>query len=238
MRIHKIVALVKLGVEDLTKNMSVFIYVLFPVLFALLYANLEVPENIGPGFLYSTCILMNLAMVPVALMGTIIAEEKEKNTLRTLMLNDVKAGEILLAKALMCIVFVVIDNVLIYVILGMSMDSFLLYQVIGFACGLAVVLFGAVVGLLAKNQMSAGLLSMPFMVILMAPMFIDIMGNETVNKISQLLPTDAMSTMFAAVAQNEYTFETMGSPALVIAGWFAISAILFALLFKKVGVDN
>lgn len=120
----------------------------------------------------------------------------------------------------------------------MQTESILIYQAIAFACGLAVVLFGAVVGLLAKNQMSAGLLSMPFMVILMAPMFIEIMGNETVKKIARLLPTDAMATMFAGVTQNEYTFDTMGSPALVIAGWFVISAILFALLYKKVGVDN
>ena len=86
MSIKKIGILFKLGLEDLTKNLNVFIYVLFPVLFALLYSNLDTLTN---NFTFSLCVLLNIAMVPIALMGTIIAEEKEKNTLRTLMLNNV-----------------------------------------------------------------------------------------------------------------------------------------------------
>jgi len=238
MRLYKIKALIKLGVEDLSKNMSVFIYVLFPLFFAFLYGNLDTPEEVGMEALYSICVLMNLAMVPVALMGTVIAEEKEKNTLRTLMLNDVKAAEVLLAKALMCVAFVVIDNILMYFILGLSNKNFLAYQAIGFAVGLAVILFGAFIGLFAKNQMSAGLLSMPFMVILMAPMFVNIMGNDIAKKIAEFLPTDAMMTMFMGIAANKITMDTIGKPIFVIVGWFVVSIGLFMLTFRKVGMDN
>ena len=143
MRVYKMKALFKLGIEDLTKNISVFVYVLFPLLFALLYGNLDMgmPEN----YIYSFCVLMNLAMIPVTLMGTVIAEEKEKNTLRTLMLNDVRAGEIMLAKALICMLFVVADNVIMYFILGLSLDKFVLYQLVGLYAGLSVIFFGAFV---------------------------------------------------------------------------------------------
>ena len=80
--------------------MNVFVYVLMPIPFALLYSNISAGNS---EYLFSLCILLNIAMVPVALMGTVIAEEKEKNTLRTLMLNNVQGTEILFAKAAICL---------------------------------------------------------------------------------------------------------------------------------------
>jgi len=181
---------------------------------------------------------MNIAMVPVALMGTIIAEEKEKFTLRTLMLNDVKASEILFAKALICMLFVIIDNLLMFFIVGADMTLFVPFQLISLFVALAVILFGAFVGLISKNQMSAGLLSMPFMVILLAPVFIQLMGNEAVNNIAKVLPTSAMMTLFDSVAGSVSGFENVGMPLIVIGAWLIISVILFNIAYKKVGVDN
>lgn len=235
MSIKKIGILFKLGLEDLTKNLNVFIYVLFPVLFALLYSNLDTLTN---NFTFSLCVLLNIAMVPIALMGTIIAEEKEKNTLRTLMLNNVKAMEVLIAKALICLLFVVLDNILIYFLAGLPLANFLSYQLVGLFVGLAVIFFGAVVGLLAKNQMSAGLLSTPFMLILMAPIFMAMIDNKVISKISSFLPTDAMMTIFHNISSQTITFANTGKPFLIIAGWFIVSIIMFNLVYKRVGVDN
>ena len=235
MSIKKIGILFKLGLEDLTKNLNVFIYVLFPVLFALLYSNLDTLTN---NFTFSLCVLLNIAMVPIALMGTIIAEEKEKNTLRTLMLNNVKAMEVLIAKALICLLFVVLDNILIYFLAGLPLANFLSYQLVGLFVGLAVIFFGAVVGLLAKNQMSAGLLSTPFMLILMAPIFMSMIYNKVISKISSFLPTDAMMTIFHNISSQTITFANTGKPFLIIAGWFIVSIIMFNLVYKRVGVDN
>lgn len=235
MRIHKIKALFKLGIEDLCKNMNVFIYIIIPIGFALLYSNMDL---LGKEYIFSLCVLLMLAMVPVALMGTIIAEEKEKNTLRTLMLNDVKATEILFAKALICMLFVVIDNLLMFFIIGLSMEHFLLYQLVCLFVGIAVILFGAVVGLLAKNQMSAGLLSLPFMFLLMAPLFTGMVQSDIFSKISSFLPTDAMMEILDHIAKGTMTISNVGSSFLIILVWLAGSIVLFNIVYKKVGVDN
>lgn len=240
MRLYKLKALLKLGLEDLTKNMSVFVYVLIPLAFALLYSNMfDIASDAKyQGYLYSTCVLMNISMIPVTLMGTIIAEEKEKNTLRTLMLNDVKAIEIMIAKALICILFVVIDNIIMYFIVGLAMDKFVLYQLVGLLVGLAVILFGGFVGVFAKNQMSASLLSIPFMIIFLAPMFIQILQNEVALKISALLPTDAMMTLFNSITNSTMNWSDVGMPLVVIAAWMILSIVMFHIAFKKMGVDN
>ena len=171
-------------------------------------------------------------------MGTVIAEEKEKNTLRTLMLNDVKGSEILFAKAIICMLFVLVNDILMYFIFGLPMSSFLVYQGITLLVGLAVIFFGAFVGLLAKNQMSAGLLSLPFMVLFMAPMFVAMFGNDLATKISSLLPTDAMMTILTKVSENSVSLSSVGIPLIVIIAWFVLSIIFFNIAYKKVGVDN
>ncbi len=235
MRFYKIKALFKLGIEDLLKNINVFIYVLMPLGFAILYSNLEVESK---EYLFALCVLLNIAMIPITLMGTIIAEEKEKNTLRTLMLNDVKGSEILFAKALICTLFVLINNIVIYLIVGLPISNLLIYQGITLFVGIAVIFFGAFVGLIAKNQMSAGLLSLPFMFLLLMPLFIAMFNNNIANKISSLLPTDAMMVILDNVAKKEITISNMGLPFLVIIVWFILSFLLFNIFYKKIGVDN
>lgn len=235
MRINKIKALFKLGLQDLLKNMNVLIYIIMPIGFAFLYSNMG---GMNKDYIFSLCVLLMLAMVPVALMGTIIAEEKEKNTLRTLVLNGVKATEILIAKALITLLFVVIDNIIIFFIIGLPMTNFLVYQLVCFAVGFAVILFGAVVGLCAKNQMSAGLLSMPFMIILMAPLFAGIVKSDVFTTISSYLPTDAMMEILLQISENAVSLSSIGFPIIVIVAWAVISVIMFNIVYKRVRVDN
>lgn len=235
MRFYKIKALFKLGIEDLTKNANVFVYIIMPLAFSLLYSNMD---TIPKDFVFSLSVLLNLSMVPVALMGTIIAEEKEKHTLRTLMLNDVSATEILFAKALICMLFVMLNNILMYFIVDFSINNFISYQVIAFLVSLSVIFFGALVGLLAKNQMSAGLLSIPFMAIFMAPIFINMTKSKFAANISSLLPTDAMMEIFDVIPKNNFTLVNTLTELIVILVWLVLSILLFNIVYKKVGVDN
>ena len=154
------------------------------------------------------------------------------------MLNNVQGTEILFAKAAICLLFVIVDNVIIYLIFDLPMSQFLPYQLIGLLVGVAVIFFGALVGLLAKNQMSAGLLSIPFMLILMAPLFISMIGSEIATKLSHLLPTDAMMSLFDVIAKGEFSLNTIGEPTIVILAWFVISFVLFNIAYKRVGIDN
>lgn len=235
MKFYKLKALFKLGIQDLTKNVNVFVYIIMPLAFALLYANMDTLSN---DFVFSLCMLLNLSMVPVALMGTIIAEEKEKNTLRTLMLHDVSATEILFAKALICMLFVMLNNILMFFIVGFSMNQFPAYQTVGFFVSLAVIFFGALVGLLAKNQMSAGLLSIPFMAIFMAPLFIQMTKSKLASNISSVLPTDAMMKIFDAIPKNHVSISSIGKELFVIGIWLVLGVVFFRIVYKKVGVDN
>jgi len=235
MKFHKIKALLKLGLEDLMKNMNVFIYILMPLGFAFFYSNIN---GLSKEYAFALCIILNLAMVPIALMGTIIAEEKEKNTLRTLMLNNVKPMEILFSKAMLCMMFVMINHVLIYFIIGLPKTTFIVYQLVALLTGFAIVFFGAFVGLLAKNQMSAGLLSMPFMLVFMAPLFGMMIENHTIHKIISFIPTDAMTTIFTNVTNHTMNISTVGLPFVVILSWMILSILLFYFTFKKVGIDN
>ncbi len=234
MRLYKVGALFKLGLEDLTKNLSVFIYVLLPLMMAVLYSAMGYTGM----FNFIMSVAMNLAALPVFLMGTIVAEEKEKNTLRTLILNDVKAMEVLVAKALICLLFVVIDNILIFFICEMDMSCFVLYQLVALLTAIGIVFFGAVVGLLAKNQMSASLYGMPFLIIFLAPAFVQAFESELAQNVCRVLITDAMIRIMEGIATGETGFADMWISYLVMAVWIAGGVVVFKIAYKKVGVDN
>ena len=228
-------ALFKLGMEDLIKNINILIYIIIPIFFAFIYSNMDM---LSKGYVFTLCVLLTLAMVPVALMGTIIAEEKEKNTLRTLMLNDVKPTEFLVSKVLLCMLFVMVDNVLIYFIIGLPIKTFIIYQLITLFTSVSLIFFGALIGLLSKNQMSAGLLSTPFMLVFMAPLFSVLIESEIINKIISLIPTDAMMKIFENLDKSQMQLSNIAFPIGVIAVWIVLSIILFQIVYKKVGVDN
>ena len=154
------------------------------------------------------------------------------------MLNDVKPTEFLVSKVLLCMLFVMVDNVLIYFIIGLPIKTFIIYQLITLFTSVSLIFFGALIGLLSKNQMSAGLLSTPFMLVFMAPLFSVLIESEIINKIISLIPTDAMMKIFENLDKSQMQLSNIAFPIGVIAVWIVLSIILFQIVYKKVGVDN
>ena len=79
---------------------------------------------------------------------------------------------------------------------------------------------------------------MPFMFLFMAPFFIEMFHNKIADRISSLLPTDAMMTLFESISGNKLGWSAVGMPVIVIGVWLVISIVMYKLAFKKVGMDN
>ena len=69
----------------------------------------------NPNVLLMLGVMMNLCLTPLSVLGMMIAEEKEKNTMRTLMLCNVTGGEFLAAKTLAVLAgTLLVDTVLFF----------------------------------------------------------------------------------------------------------------------------
>lgn len=237
-------ALFAKDVKDLVKNPSSLLMCLLPVFFVLLYSFLMADEaKTDPeaqAFFTSFMLLMSfpLAAGTVCSMAatSALAEEKEKNTLRTLMLANVGAGEILASRAVTTLIGIGLVDAICYLIIGAPLESMAACVLIGIVGSVPLVLISLLLGLVARDQMTAGLYSLPVLIIALAPMF----GayNDSVADVVRFLPTGGMNDLVQlSIEGNLFSGEAV-MPLLITLAWIVVAAAAFVLLFKRLTRDN
>lgn len=121
---------------------------------------------------------MYMGMAPLTAMAAIIAEEKEKNTLRVLQMCNVNA---------IYIVFICMMGSLVIALAGgYAANELLTFMLIMFVGHTISMLAGAAIGVYSKNQMIATSLTVPIMMIFsFLPMLS--MFNNSIKKIAKFL---------------------------------------------------
>lgn len=224
--------------KDLFKNASVLVACLIPILFMLLYKNMTFGEEHMPvEFLMKLGMVFNLGMVPLMIISTTVAEEKEKNTMRTLMLSNVSGLEFFISKMLVPVTFLIVSDAVIYLIVGMHMKYFLYFMIFNFLGSVSMVMIGGVIGIMARDQMSAGVYQVPAMLILFLPAVFSAM-NETIEKLAKCTPTEAVSNLFFSQADKRYASAGSGFSIMVLLLWSVAATGVFVLMYRKKGVDN
>ena len=90
-----IAVIFKKQIRDTLKNKMVLIqFLMFPVL-VVIFENVVKIEDMPEHFFVKLFAVMFVGMAPLTCMSAIIAEEKEKNTLRVLLMSNVKPAEYL-----------------------------------------------------------------------------------------------------------------------------------------------
>src|SRR5690606_39173865 len=89
--------------KDFSRNMAVSVVIIIPPILAAIYGRMGVDS------IESHYMIINIAfsMVAAFVQCCLIAEEKEKNTLRGLMLSPASTGEILAGKSLLSFILTI-----------------------------------------------------------------------------------------------------------------------------------
>ena len=109
LRMHTLAVLIKKDFRLMFTNKNMLIMILLPIGFAVLYQTIfgDVKEAGMPSnFVLTLCELLNLSAIPLTGLAMMVAEEKEKNTLRVLMLSDVSALEYIFSKIISVLVLI------------------------------------------------------------------------------------------------------------------------------------
>lgn len=222
-------------------NKNMLIMILLPIGFAVLYQTIfgDVKEAGMPrNFVLTLCELLNLSAIPLTGLAMMVAEEKEKNTLRVLMLSDVSALEYIFSKIISVLVLMELITIVIFFITATQLSYLPMFLLVTTVTSISMLLFGAVVGLLSKDQMSTSTLSTPLMILfLIPPMFQNM--NEVIDKIASIVPTtkmmaiinDAMNGM--SILSQEHLLD-FG----IILAWILLGVVTFAMMYRKKGFDN
>lgn len=227
----KMLAIFNKQVKDTFKNKAIFIqFVMLPIM-AIIMTNSVKVEGLQENFFVILFASMYIAMAPITSMASIISEEKESNTLRVLLMSNVKPLEYLAGIGsyvfLICMLgafaFAKVGNYQ-----GVEMLQFLGIMAIGIIIS---ALIGSAIGTWSKNQMMATSITVPVMMVFsFLPMLATF--NETIKKIGVFSYSQQLNTLMNEIGKMHVNYEGI----IVIVMNFVIMLALFIAAYRKCGL--
>lgn len=242
--INKLTAVAQIKWICISRNTAIMIGPLLTVVMVWMFKTLYSINSGGDlspilvSLILSLGISLNLCMDGFLMVRTAIAEEKEKHTLRVLMTSSVTGMQYFIGSILFPFVLMNIINIVVLVISGISMNqvSVVAFLLVSAAASLISCVMGMIVGLCAKNQMNANLISYPLVIVfMMIPLF----GNlsEKLHHISGFLFTGVLTEMASGFAEGMlYTLKPLDIAVLI--GELIISILVFLVLYRRNGYET
>lgn len=228
----KIVAIFFKQIKDTLKNKTVLIqFIMFPILVVIMESSIKM-QDMPKHFFVPLFATMYIGMAPLTSMSAILSEEKQTNTLRMLLLSNVKPVEYLIgigsyifsACMIGAAVFALVGEYK-----GRRLAEFLCIMMIGIVISM---LIGAAIGVWSKNTMSATSLTVPVMMVFSFLPMIS-MFNDTVKRISDFTWSGQINNLIQKLGETNLDGKTAG--VFLING--AIVFILFHIAYKKCGLS-
>lgn len=226
---RKTKAILKKQWKETLKNKEVFIqFILFPSI-AVIMTNTVKIEGMPKDYFVVLFASMYIGMAPLICMASIIAEEKEKASLRILKMSDVKAWQYLLGVGsyifLMCLL-----GIFIFAVVGRYSGAEVIAFIGVMSAGTIISIFiGAMIGTISKSQMNASAIAVPVMMICS---FVPMIGsfNKKIEEISGMIYSQQIR-----IALSDLSGIKVES-IVVIVGSMAAGAVLFWGIYRKRGI--
>ncbi|WP_242369233.1 ABC transporter permease [Adlercreutzia muris] len=253
--LRKLGALIAKDAADLAKNPTMILCVLMPVGFAVFYrffigdmglaGSLRDDGGLGASpqvtsvvqyivLSMSLCLSIGMGASVSLIYG--LAEEKEKHTLRTLMLANVSAEQLMLAKGFVAFVLTIATELVCFAVSGAPWSLAGWYLLLGSVGAVPVILVSLVVGLASRDQMTAGLYSVPVLLLTMAPIFGSF--SEGIRAVVRFAPTGGADELLRLIVSGSLTPAAAVAPLAVTAVWMVAAVVVFKLLYRRLLRDN
>lgn len=171
--IRRLSALMWLRSQILLSNSNTLIQVLFPFGLVLLFDTfMNTDKSQGQQILYS-CLTMAFSFSAGTIISNTLAEEKEKNILKSLILGGVRQVEYLISVLFYPLCFVLLAIISFPLMLGVELkEQYPTYLLITFLVATATVLLNLFIGAIAKTQTQAQVYGLvPMLCLTFLPMF-------------------------------------------------------------------
>ncbi|MFD1927736.1 ABC transporter permease [Sporosarcina siberiensis] len=215
--------------KDLSRNSAVSVSALMPLVAAFVLGKM------GSTAIEGHYMVINLTMVIVAtfVQCSLIAEEKEKNTLRGLMLSPASTLEILGGKSLLSLIATMITVIIGALLSGYRPENVFVITIAILFSTIFFIGLGTLLGLLAKSVMEASVIIMPFMFIFGFGSFFSMFEDKyPIVKVLDYTPNMQLVEI-AIKVENGVGLINLLSHFGVIAAWVVLIFILTTVVFNK-----
>lgn len=230
---RNISVVIKKQIKDTFKNKTILIqFILFPLM-TLIFENAIEMKDMPEFFFTRLFAVMYIGMAPLTSTAAIISEEKERNTLRVLMMANVKPAEYLIGVGLYVWGICMMGACMMATgIPAKTIPAFMAVMAVGFMIS---IIAGACIGIWSKNQMSATSLVMPVMMVLsFVPMLA--IFNDSIAKVSKIFYTKQIMNLFDGIILNGSDgIGRFGTSVISINA--ALLIMFFTLAYHKKGLE-
>ncbi|MEZ0481659.1 ABC transporter permease [Planococcus sp. SSTMD024] len=220
--------------KEFSRNYAVSIMIVFPIVFALLYRT----EAGDQAAIYAFIMNFSLAMLTSFVQACLIAEEKERNTLRSLMMTPASMLDVLIGKS--ALVFLISAAVLAFstYLFGYETSNVMLLTA---ALGISILLYtaiGTICGLYSKTLLEASLSVFPVLIIFTAgPFALAFEEQYPFLEVLRYLPSSQLSELLVAMEVGAAAGE-VARPLVIISVWTVVLTIVSFILYKKRLMDQ
>ena len=213
----------------------------FTLLMRFLYSRMPAEGDVASvRFAYGLALglVMNIGMTGIYCTALLLAEEKEKKTLRVLMTSSVNGLEFFIGSILPPFLVTAALNYVLIPLSGCAIGGagLAVFTVVTLLSSLASCIIGMLLGIFTKDQVSAGTLISPVLLVLMfVPMFSSLF--EPLEYISRFLFTGIiMDTAMKLVIEPDISVDMLG--LVVLALETVAAAALFVVFYRRNGYEK
>ena len=231
--INRIRAIFIKDYKEFSRNYAISAMVLLPLFLAFMY------NRMGAHTLdmYMMPINMTFAMVTTFIQCCLIAEEKENNTLRSLMMSPATIADILIGKSALVFSITAVIVALTMYMVGFSPSNLLLFTVSLAISTIFYLALGIICGLFTKTVMEASVAVIPVMGIFsFGPMGLMIADTYPILGVLKGLP----SAQLIILEEHSRIGATsdMWMSLLIITAWTIVALAIAIVLFNKRTKDD
>ncbi|ANV69456.1 ABC transporter permease [Bacillus cereus group sp. MYBK120-1] len=229
---RRVSAIFRKEVQDFKTNSQVLLMAFLPIILSFLFSRF----GAGKEMLGITTITAFL-FVAGFVQSMVIAEEKEKHTLRVLMLSPASSVEVLLGKSILTACLTLGICIVNLFILDQFSGNLLLLGFI-FLCGtILFIVIGTMIGLLAASVPQTSIIGMPIlMTMYLAVQFEPMVENKVIKTMIGYLPTSHIVKALNSLVGGA-RFGSISGHVLNVAVWLIISLFVCLIVYKKKQLD-
>lgn len=215
--------------KEFSRNYAVSVMVFLPLILAFAY------NKIGTSSIDAYFLPINLvfAVVTAYVQCCLIAEEKEKNTLRNLMLSPASLADILIGKSLFVFIVTVVVVSLAIFLVGYEPANLLILAIALLLSTVFYIALGTICGLFAKTIMEASIIVMPVMFIFsFGPFALSLASVYPILELAKWLPSSQL-VLLAEALEGPYTMMDCIIPIVTITVWSLLTWGITGFIYKK-----
>lgn len=222
--------------KDGLRNQHILLNAGMPILLAILFSQRE--GEPGDFTFLAIPILIAISITGAFVQAAIIAEEKEKNTLRALMLSPASKLEVLAGKSATTALFALIVIAICAVITGVPDIPILYLALLTILLLLIFLAIGTIIGLIARTASESSIVGLPILLIfIFGPIFVPDLDLPALMTVIHWLPSQQFVVAIIELAQGG-GFASIGGHLLNLVAWMLVSGALCFLVYGKKRFDK